>query len=141
MIVVDAMVIAYGLLPHPQFVAEVERVRDRDAAWAAPPLWRSELRSTLLQYVCSEDPDIVRSDLTLDDAVAVMHSAESVLGARTMDVDSEAVLALADASGCSAYDGEYVALAEDLDVPLVTYDRRLQAAFPDRAVAPTKFAA
>ena len=138
MIVVDAMVLNYALIDHPDFSEEVERLREINAAWAAPPLWRSELRSTLLQYVRSEDPDIVRSDLTLDDAVAVMHSAESVPGARTMDVDSEAVLALADASGCSAHDGEYVALAEDLGVPLVTYDRRLQAAFPNRAVAPTE---
>lgn len=137
MIVVDAMVVAYGLLPHPQFAPEVDRVRGRDADWVAPPLWRSEMRSTLMQYVRSDDPAIARSDLNLDDAIGVMRKAEAWM--QTLAVRSEAVLALADRSGCSAYDCEYVALADELDVPLVTYDRGVRAAFPDLAVAPTEF--
>lgn len=141
MIVVDAMVLAYGLLPHPAFVAEVERVRDLDATWAAPPLWRSELRSTLLKYVRSDNPAIVRSDLDLSDAVAVMQSAEAILASQTIPVRSEDVLQLAHTSSCSTYDCEYVALAHALDVPLVTYDRNVLSAFADTALAPTDFVA
>ena len=33
--------------------------------------------------------------------------------------------------GLSAYDGTYAALAESLDVPLITADRRLAAAVPN----------
>jgi len=139
MIVVDAMVLNYALIDHPDFSEEVERLREIDASWCGPPLWRSEQRNVLMKYVRADSPSIPRTDIDLDAAQAYMRTAE--LWMQTMDVDSEAVLALADASGCSAYDGEYVALAEDLDVPLVTYDRRLQNAFPDRAVAPTEFAA
>ena len=136
MIVVDAMVLNYALIDHPDFSEEVERLREINASWCAPPLWRSEQRNVLMKYVRADSPSIPRTDIDLGAAQAYMRKAESWM--QTMDVDSEAVLALADASGCSAHDGEYVALAEDLGVPLVTYDRRLQAAFPNRAVAPTE---
>lgn len=43
------------------------------------------------------------------------------------------MLALAERSGCSAYDCEYVAVARRLDVALVTEDRRLLKAFPETA--------
>jgi predicted nucleic acid-binding protein len=139
MIVVDAMVLNYALIDHPDFSEKVERLRETDASWCGPPLWRSEQRNVLMKYVRADNPSIPRTDIDLEAAKAYMRTTE--LWMRTIDVDSESVLALADASGCSAYDGEYVALAEDLDVPLVTYDRRLQAAFPDRAFTPTEFAA
>ena len=45
------------------------------------------------------------------------------------------------ASECSAYDCEYVALAEELAVPLVTAYRQLLRTFPDRAISPKDFVA
>jgi predicted nucleic acid-binding protein len=39
-------------------------------------------------------------------------------------------------SPCSAHDCEYVALADTLGVPLLTYDRGVLDAFPDQATAP-----
>jgi predicted nucleic acid-binding protein len=42
------------------------------------------------------------------------------------------VLRLSQESNCSAYDCEYVALAEFLDVVLVTADGKLAKAFPLR---------
>ena len=47
-------------------------------------------------------------------------------------VDSATVLALAASSNCSAYDCEFVALADYLDVPLVTADRKLKTRFSRR---------
>jgi len=54
-------------------------------------------------------------------------------------VESHAVLTLALDSGCSAYDCEYVALADALGVPLVTFDAEILRAFPVRAIAPDDF--
>lgn len=47
-------------------------------------------------------------------------------------VDSETVLELAAGSGCSACDCEFVALAEYLDVPLVSADQKLKTRFGKR---------
>ncbi len=51
-------------------------------------------------------------------------------------MDDDAVLDLVLASPCSAYDCEYVATAQALGVPLVTWDREVLKAFPDVAVRP-----
>jgi predicted nucleic acid-binding protein len=50
------------------------------------------------------------------------------------DVHSRDVMALARDSDCSAYDCEFVALAERLDARLVTMDKKVLKAFPKRAV-------
>ena len=49
-------------------------------------------------------------------------------------VQSRDVLGLAEESGCSAYDCEYIALAKDLGINLVTTDKQLIKAFPDIAM-------
>lgn len=54
--------------------------------------------------------------------------------------NSSQVLELAARSGCSVYDCEFVALAEDLSAALVTSDRRILKAFPSVAVSPSVFA-
>ena len=55
---------------------------------------------------------------------------ESLLADNEFDVDSFEVLSLARDSGCSAYDCEFIALARQLGVKLVTEDAKLRAAFP-----------
>lgn len=42
-------------------------------------------------------------------------------------------------SGCSPYDCEFVALAQDLEVPLVTNDLQIHKAFQTIAVSPLSF--
>ena len=71
----------------------------------------------------------------LEQALAIQHEAESLLAGREFAVDSRAVLRLVKESQCSAYDCEYVALAEASDAKLVTMDGKLLAAFPSIAVA------
>jgi predicted nucleic acid-binding protein len=58
-----------------------------------------------------------------------------------MEVDSQQVLSLVAASNCSAYDCEFVALAQELGVVLVTVDKRLLDNFPDITASLSRFVA
>lgn len=127
MIVVDTNVISYLLLPTPM-TAAAEALYEADPEWSAPLLWRSELRNVLALYM--------RKDLlTLDAACGLQEKADELLKGREFQVQSTDVLRLAQASGCSAYDCEFVALSEGLGTLLYTADQRLQRAFPDKALA------
>ena len=122
MIVVDTNVVAYLLLPGPR-TALAEALRRHDRQWAVPPLWRSEFRNVLAQYVR-------RELLDLDVAMVLMHQAEGLLVAHEQPVASQQVLQLVSISNCSSYDCEFVAAAQQLDVPLITEDRAILKAFP-----------
>ncbi len=66
-------------------------------------------------------------------------SAAALVQNHEYPVDSHAVLKLVAKYSVSAYDAEYVVLAEDLQVPLVTFDQKLQAAVPKVAFSADKF--
>jgi len=124
-IVVDTNVVAYLLLPGPQTSA-AEALLEGEPAWCAPPLWRSEWRNVLNGYHR-------RGTVSLDQAIALQHHAELLVITHEEPVHSETVLRLAASSGCSAYDCEFVAAAQQLGVLLITADQALLTAFPDLA--------
>jgi predicted nucleic acid-binding protein len=78
--------------------------------------------------------------LTAADAFAVMDRALGRMNRREFKVAPQRALMLAADSGCSAYDCEFVALAQELGVPLVTVDREVPARFPDDTVSLADFA-
>ncbi len=131
MIVADVNLIAYLLLGGSQ-QALAQRVLERDPVWAAPLLWRSEFRNVLAAFMRQRD-------LRVSDAWRAHELAEQLLGGQEFAVPGERVLGLVASSKCSACDCEYVALAEELTVPLVTADRPLLRAFAGRAVSPKSF--
>jgi predicted nucleic acid-binding protein len=126
-IVVDTNVLVYLLLPG-EHTEQAERVLRRDPVWAAPLLWRSEFRNVLAVYMR-------QGRLSLDQALQLMDNAEILLQGREYTVSSVRVLGLVAGTRCSAYDGEFVALAQDLGLPLVTSDTRLLAEFPATVIA------
>lgn len=131
MIVVDVNVVAY-LFFEGERTEAAEAVLRADAEWAAPFLWRSEWRSVLGGYVR-------RGQMSGAEARERLREAETLLRGREFLPDGERVLELVESSTCSAYDCEYVAVAEALESPLVTADRRVLEAFPNRAVSPERF--
>jgi predicted nucleic acid-binding protein len=128
LIVVDASVVAHLVFQGSQTEA-VEALHARDPEWAAPLLCRSELRSVAMKHVRA-------GNVAVESAVASVRAAEWVLARREFMVATDRVLSLADRSGCSSYDCEYVALAMELAVPLYTLDRQLLEAFPEVARRP-----
>ena len=131
MIVADTNLIAY-LVIRDERSELADAVFETDPVWAAPLLWQSELRSALAKY-------IQHASMTLDAALVALHSAEEVIHGREYRVSSERVLELAVRSKCTASDCEYIALAQELNVPLVTADRQLLREFPKIAVSLEKF--
>ncbi|HEX6576548.1 MAG TPA: type II toxin-antitoxin system VapC family toxin [Gemmatimonadaceae bacterium] len=128
MIVVDVNVIAYLILPG-EHTARAEAVFESDSVWVVPPLWASEMRSVLSHYVRGGKLSVAQASLA-------MERAEALVGDREAPVVSREVLSLADKSGCSSYDCEYVALAMSLGVSLITSDKAVLRAFPRVAMTP-----
>ena len=126
MIVVDTNIIGYLYL-NSERSGLAEQSLQKDAEWAAPLLWRSELRNVLALYVR-------KRHLPLHVAQEIMDQALGLMSGHEYEVASAQVLALAAGSACSAYDCEFVALARDLDVTLVTVDKQVLAQFPDVAI-------
>lgn len=133
MIVVDTNVSAYLWLPG-DFTAAAERLLTVDSDWAVPLLWRSEFRNVLVGAVR-------RRTMPAPRALAIAAAAEAQLAGREYAVDSARVLSLAHRSGCSAYNSEFVALAEELGTRLVSNDGAVLRAFPTIAVPLQGFAA
>lgn len=131
MIVADVNLVAYLLLGGPD-TELAQQVLERDPTWAAPVLWRSEFRSILAAY-------IRQRGLQLQDAWQAHELAEGLLSAHEFTLGGERVLHLVATSPCSAYDCEYVALAQELQVQLVTSDRQVLRHFPRMAVSPRDF--
>jgi predicted nucleic acid-binding protein len=105
-----------------------------DPGWSAPLLWRSEFRNTLVKCVRGELVE-------WNDAFRIMTEAESLMAGNEYAVVSGDVLSLAASSVCSAYDAEFVVLAHELGIPLVTMDKQLLESFPETAVSPARFLA
>lgn len=125
MIVVDSNVLAYYWINGPLTEA-AWRVWTKDPDWHAPLLWRSEMRSILAGYLRD-------GSLNARQIGQVMTAGETAFSGREHLVSSERVFGIVEGARVSAYDAEFVALAEVLAVPLVTADKAVLRAFPARA--------
>ncbi len=132
MIVVDTNVISYIFLPSQELTTTAQRIFRKDSNWAAPLLWRSEFRNVLALYMRRQQMSLAEAKIIMQDAEAMMTGFEHTIASVT-------VISLIDSSSCSAYDCEFVALAQDLNVPLVTFDKKILAEFGGTAVSPQQF--
>jgi predicted nucleic acid-binding protein len=122
MIVVDTNIIGYLYLTS-EHSSQVEQVFTKDPHWVAPLLWRSEFRNVLAFYMR-------RQILSLEEVLLIMDEAIELMQENEYEISSLQVLKLATSSNCSAYDCEFVALAQELDVPLITVDKQILQQFP-----------
>jgi predicted nucleic acid-binding protein len=130
-IVADTNLIAYFFIKG-DFTDQADAVFHKDPEWAAPLLWRSEFRNVLSLY-------IRKGFLNLVEAVDLMQEAELFMKGMEFLVPSLKILKLTEESKCSAYDCEFVTLAEQFGLELVTSDSLLLKKFPGTAVHMSEF--
>jgi predicted nucleic acid-binding protein len=128
MIAVDTSVIAALVLPTSDATAAATKLLSSDRDWVAPLLWRSELTNILASGTRN-------GWFTLDQALEALSTAEELMDGGEYRVPALDVLRLASETGCTGYDCEFVVLARDLEVKLVTLDRQILKSFPGTAIA------
>jgi len=127
MVIVDTGPLAFLLLPG-DMTDLAQRAYLKDPAWASAPIWRSEFRNLVVRYVRE-------GWITEASAKQVLAAAEEKMHPRQYNIEAEAVLELAVQTGLSAYQCEYLALARELNAPLVTTQDELVKAAPKIAIS------
>jgi predicted nucleic acid-binding protein len=130
-IVVDTNIICYRCMASP-YASAADAAWRRDSQWIAPMLWRSEFRNALAGA-------LRQRSLTLESALEIASVAEAMLEGNEFLVSTHVVMRLVADSRCSAYDCEFVALAEEQRVSLLTVDRQVLRNFPKIAIPLEKF--
>jgi predicted nucleic acid-binding protein len=130
MIVADTNLIVYLFITGDQ-TALAQQVLQKDPFWIVPPLWQSEFRNVLSAYI--------RRGMSLKEAKLIMGNAMQTLEERQVIPSYEKVIDLIAESDCTAYDCEFIALARQLNITLVTADKQLLQQFPDCAVSLEEF--
>jgi predicted nucleic acid-binding protein len=132
MIVVDVNTIAYLWIPG-EMSELAQQALARDPDWTSSTLWRSEFRNILAGY-------LRRGDLAPQTMERCLSGAEAQLEGHEYRLPSSLVMQKVCDSNCSAYDCEYVALADDLNTTLVTSDKQILREFPSLATSLKDFA-
>lgn len=104
----------------------------KDPNWIAPVLWKSEFRNVLALY-------LRKNIMDLSLILQVIEEAEILMGSGEFEINSTQVMSLVSKSQCSSYDCEFVALADDLNIQLVTFDKKILSEFSTIAVHPDNF--
>ncbi len=125
MIVADTNITAYLALRSPYSELAI-KLYARDPHWIVPVLWRSEIIHVLMKH-------INHSLMTLSQAMLRLGRLEAVIEDQLYEVTAADVLKLAEHSGSSSYDCEFVVLARQMNCQLVTMDKKLVKAFPESA--------
>jgi predicted nucleic acid-binding protein len=131
MIVVDANLIGNLFLKGENTPLAI-KVFEKDPDWYAPLLWQSEMRSILTS-------NFRYRELSLENALYIMDEAHRLMMEHERHVSSTTVLDLVRVSKCTSYDCEYVAMAQDMNLTLVTFDSQVVKEFPRVAVFPIDF--
>ncbi len=133
MIVVDANILVYSLI-EGDYTPLIQKLREKDADWRTTALCLHETLNVLATYQR-------RGVLTLAQCKKLLDHAERFMQVAQCEVKMDAALAVAAKYVITGYDAQYVALAQSLDAPLITEDRKLREAVPGVAVSMKDFLA
>ena len=105
---------------------------EKDDHWVSVPLWKSELRNVCLSFV-------KQGIISFAEAVTTMTNVEEFMSKNEFNVSSFSVLNHAHRTKCTAYDCEFISLAESLKIPLITKDKEVLKKFPSIAISLEKY--
>lgn len=134
MIVVDTNVLIYYMIDGER-TDLARKVKEHDPEWIVPQLWKHEFINVLAVIHTQKQKqgkDFSQYRLIWDNALELFSESE-------ISVDMSHALELAVRNKVSAYDAQFVALAKELDLKLVTSDREILRKFPERAVSMEDF--
>jgi len=133
MIVVDSNVLAY-LLIEGEKTPLARALFERDPVWHSASFAPLELTNILATSIRATRLEDASANQALAKALALMEN-------NLHELPHAPVLALANRLRISAYDAFYLGVSIELGVPLVTEDRRLREAAPDRCLSLAQAAA
>ena len=126
MIVVDTNILVYLWLPG-DFTIDAEKLLKKDSHWVSSILWKSEFRNVVSTFFKKEK-------ITFDYAKEATLNAEEQMANFEYAVNSLIVLDKVKSSNCTAYDCEFIVLAEELNCKLITKDKEIINNFPNVAI-------
>lgn len=127
MIVVDTNIVAYALIDG-EHTAPARALLQVDPDWRLPVFWRYEFLNVLATFVRRGGMDRQRAGRLWTSARKWCHPMECT-------VDAPAALRLAVEQDVSAYDAQFVVLAQLLGIVLVSEDARLSRRCPNTVVS------
>ena len=133
MIVIDANILIYSLI-ECEYSPLIHKLRERDSDWRTAALCLHETLNVLTTYQR-------REVLTLTQCRKLLDHADRFIKVAQCEVEMGAVLAVAAKYAITGYDAQYVALAQSLNAPLITEDRKLRNAVPGIAFSMQEFLA
>lgn len=133
MIVIDANILVYSLI-EGDYTPQVQQLREKDTDWRTTALCLHEILNVLATYQR-------RGVLTLLQCKKLLEHAERFIEIAQGEVEMDKALAVAAKYAITGYDAQYVALAQSLNAPLITEDRKLREAVPGIAFSMKEFLA
>ena len=130
-IVGDTNLVVY-LHVESEFTARARQVYAIDSVWVFPPVAHSEAANALTTLTREKW-------ISAETALLCLGLIEPRIVAGFRDVPMKAVLQLATERGISAYDAQFIVLAMQLGISLVTEDGKLKKRFPGIAISMEPF--
>ena len=134
-LVVDTMVLAYALLGVPAHREAALAALEAADPIVVPDSCYAELANVVWQWTRAKEISRDRGHALLTDAEALVNRAHP-----TTHLWNQALRLAIDADH-PAYDTLFIAAAQREGTRVVTFDKRLQTAFPDWTLAPETFLA
>ncbi|MEX0719620.1 MAG: type II toxin-antitoxin system VapC family toxin [Balneolaceae bacterium] len=128
MIVVDTNIIAHFWFPSEN-TQICDNLFNKDPEWLAPILWKSEFKNVVSLY-------FRKNLINITEALQVTEKAEKQMKDREFHINTTQVYNFVSQSQCSSYDCEFISLADDLNIKLVTFNKQILRAFPQIAIVP-----